>query len=110
MADQPLTINRGTPIATWRRRKAAWEYRDTAQLSLVVPRLSHFDVGHDQDTLPIGSDADECVGNEAIGTSHLGITLCRRQAQRQQQASACGCSNLQGQSTEPQPLFTEICA
>ena len=59
-----------------------------------VGALAHFDIGHDQDNLPVTADADEGVGRE-VGAGRLGNVACERQAQAQHQAAAGGRSGLQ---------------
>jgi hypothetical protein len=54
---------------------------------------AHLDIGHGQDDLPVAVDADEGVGHEVV--SRFGMDVCERQAQAQQQASACGRAGLQ---------------
>ncbi len=58
-----------------------------------IGALAHLDIGHGQDDLPIGFDADEGVGRESIG--RFRIVICEGQAQAQQQAAARGRAGLQ---------------
>ena len=57
-----------------------------------IGALAHLDIGHRQDDLPVGFDADEGIRREACGVGGFGF---ERQAQAQHEASACGCAGLQ---------------
>jgi len=56
-----------------------------------VGALAHFDIGHDQDDLAIGCDADEGVGREAVNAGRCRIAAGRGQSQTEHQAAARGC-------------------
>jgi hypothetical protein len=60
-----------------------------------VGALAHLDIRHGQDDLPIASDADEGVGDEASGFGRFYGTACERQTQAQHQASARGRASAQ---------------
>ncbi len=60
-----------------------------------IGALAHLHIGHGQDDLPIGRDADEGVGREAIGAGRLRFAICERQGQAQHQAAARGRSGPQ---------------
>jgi len=55
-----------------------------------IGALAHLDIGHGQDNLSVGSDADEGVGREPAGLGCLAFAIRERQAQTQHQAAARG--------------------
>jgi hypothetical protein len=67
--------------------------------------LPHLDIGHDQDNLAVGLDADEGIGREAVGDDCFGVAVCKRQVETQHEAAARCCSRLQnappGQTDRP---------
>jgi hypothetical protein len=60
-----------------------------------IGALTHLDIGHGQDDLPVAVDADEGVRHEVIRVSRFGFAAGERNTQAQKQAAAGGRSNVQ---------------
>jgi isoquinoline 1-oxidoreductase subunit alpha len=74
-----------------------------------IAALAHLDIGHDQDDLPITSDADEGIKREAIG--RFGVAVCDRQAQAQRPRPlrpAATCAGRGDRGSLSAPLFARL--